>query len=186
MRGTPKLGLIFFGFVLLALATVLFGIIATVAGLRLAFRSKSDRRRAWIAGATAPLALLCVVGLALPAIWAGDAATDWFRLFYNRSAYERIIADEQSSSDNRDHLTANGIEYRVDRGPPIRIAFHPDGFLDNWSGIVFDPTRRVASAQGWGKFAGDYAVDPDLKSLFGGDLVSCTHMKGDYFRCSFT
>jgi hypothetical protein len=59
------------------------------------------------------------------------------------------------------------------------------GFLDNWSGIVFDPTGAVMQADGWDA-AGKFRAPDAITKLFGGDIVSCSHILGDYYRCSFT
>lgn len=78
-----------------------------------------------------------------------------------------------------------GVGLNVDRGPPLRVAFNPEGMLDNWSGIVFDPTGEVMQADGFDA-SGRFRAPDRITKLFGGDLVSCRRLWGDYYDCSFT
>jgi hypothetical protein len=54
----------------------------------------------------------------------------------------------------------------------VKVAFPWDGLIDNWFGIVYDPSGSV------------FRVED--RSVFGGDLVACTHVAGPYYFCSFT
>lgn len=83
--------------------------------------------------------------------------------------------------------TARGTTYLVDPGPPRRIAFatHP-GVVDNWSGVVYDSTDAVASAQAPSWAEGGAAVSQDVRELFGGDIVTCRHIDNHFYRCGFT
>jgi hypothetical protein len=83
------------------------------------------------------------------------------------------------------HAEQGGIIYNVDLGPPVRVAFHPEGMLDNWSGIIFDPTGEVMQADGFDA-RGNFVAPERITKLFGGDLVGCRHLWRDYYRCSFT
>ena len=58
--------------------------------------------------------------------------------------------------------------------------------LDNWSGIIVDPTARVMEADGFDTATGEFAAPEEVTKLFDGDLVSCRHLWGDYYSCSFT
>ena len=59
--------------------------------------------------------------------------------------------------------------------------------IDNWEGIIYDPTGAVASATGWrGGVAGQYTAPPDIRVLFGGDLVACEPIEAAFYRCWFT
>lgn len=78
-----------------------------------------------------------------------------------------------------------GIAYAIDRGPPVRVAFHADGILDNWSAVVFDPTGEMLKADGWDA-RGKFRAPDRITRLFGGDLVACHRLWGDYLKCSFT
>jgi hypothetical protein len=60
----------------------------------------------------------------------------------------------------------------VDQGPPVRVAFVWGGILDNWQGIVYDPTGVVLTEKG--------------HLLFGGDLIHARHLWKDWYYCAFT
>lgn len=57
--------------------------------------------------------------------------------------------------------------------------------LNNWSAIVFDPTGKVTLADGFDE-DGNFSAPARITKLFGGDLVSCRSLWGDYYKCSFT
>ena len=80
------------------------------------------------------------------------------------------------------------VTYYVDDGPPVRIAFPKQGIIDNWAAIVYDPSDVVAQATGWNFDNGrqSFTAPPDVRSLFGGDLVSCWRLYRHYYSCSFT
>jgi hypothetical protein len=81
------------------------------------------------------------------------------------------------------------IDYYVENGSPLRVVFRqPGGILDNWQGVVYDPSGSVLRAR---EFKPDWSNwdDPSLaqiRSLFGGDLCKCVHVKGHFYRCWFT
>jgi hypothetical protein len=81
---------------------------------------------------------------------------------------------------------ADGLYARIDPGPPGRLLFVWGQFGDNGNGVVWDPTGIVATARGWGAKPGDYTADPVAQELFGGDLVSCSHLHGHYYHCGYT
>ena len=54
------------------------------------------------------------------------------------------------------------------------IIFSWGGFLDNWSGVVYDPSGTIETAP------------KDHKSAFGGDLISVRHLWGAWYYCGFT
>src|SRR5262245_23646376 len=76
----------------------------------------------------------------------------------------------------------------VELGPPLRVAFVEDGLLDNWHGIVYDPTGLVLRAN---LLKGDYSNrgDPRLNEvlqLFGGMMIRAVPLGGPWYRCYFT
>ena len=82
-----------------------------------------------------------------------------------------------------------GVTVVVDSGPPKRLAFlQPGGIIDNWEGIVHDPTGAVAQARGWRYDRGEqeFTSPPAVRGLFGGDIVRCEHVRGPWYRCWFT
>lgn len=109
------------------------------------------------------------------------------RLLLEHDRYEAIIAEVRANPTAEFPAAPNGLRYRVDPGPPVRIAFNPDGMGDNWTGIVFDPTGDVMLADGFdAATVGGFTAPDRVKKLFGGDMVSCTHLWGDFYRCGFT
>ena len=165
--------------VLLVGSAVLFG-----AGFRQA-RQSNDWATRSIAALSTPFLLTVTILASWGLYRAGYLFGELTRLSVNHSHYEAIIAKAQASKEAKWLGEDRGVKYSVDRGPPVRVAFDGEGFLDNWSGIVFDPTGEVMKAHGFdarGKF---FAPDRITK-LFGGDMVSCRHLWGNYYDCSFT
>ena len=107
-------------------------------------------------------------------------------LAINHHRYETIIAKARANPVDRSYESANGITYSVDVGPPVRVAFNPEGFLDNWSGVIYDPTGEVMQADGWDPASRKFRAPDRITKIFGGDLVACRHLWGDYYDCSFT
>ena len=183
------LGIILFVTVLPAVALLLLVCIVRygLRGIRLAKAMGPGARLRFVAW-LAPLSLLLPVAGALHLMWSGGFVGDWSRLMVNRAEYERIIAAVRANPGDPDQghrMSAKGITYVVDIGPPVRVAFNPEGLLDNWSGIVFDPTGDVMLADGFDE-NGVFAAPERITRLFGGDLVSCRRLSGDFYQCGFT
>jgi len=143
------------------------------------------RRIAVVLAAPALLGL-CLVA-AMPALATGMLAGTATRLFWNQRSYAAIIETERRRAGPEPFVqpSSRGIRYLVDRGPPLRVVFNPEGLLDKWSGIVFDPTHQVMLAEAFDS-RGQFRAPRHITELFGGDLVSCRPLWGDYFHCSFT
>jgi hypothetical protein len=126
----------------------------------------------------------------LPACRAGIHSGSWLRLMLNRPHYERIIAGlrggERPPPPGAALAREGGIAYEVDPGPPLRVAFDPDGLLEVWTAIVFDPSGAVALADGFDPATGRFAAPDRVTRLFGGDLVRCRRLARDYYLCTFT
>lgn len=121
---------------------------------------------------------------------AGDALE--FRLRFSRvepryaALVPELLRDTGAAPDYRHRA---GVTFVVDSGPPKRLAFlQPGSFLDNWEAIVYDPTGAVGSARGWRYDRGEqeFTAPPEVRRLFGGDMVVCDHVRGPWFRCWFT
>ena len=151
------------------------------------FARKSDHRRTRIAAILAPTctATACAL-LALPALWSGSLLGDFARLSINSDQYEAIIAKAQANPEEAWYEEHDGVTYSVDVGPPVRVAFNPNGFLDNWSAIVYDPSGEMQLADGFDAKTGKFVAPDRITKLFGGDLVRCRSLWGDYYACSFT
>jgi hypothetical protein len=179
----------FFGMLLVAglclawLYIFIFGVIA-------AWKQRHEGAKA-LFPAAAPLAALAAgIALALPVMWAVAWSLDWGSFLASRSSYEdvaRLAATGQFDASSMAWQAHLGTDFLLDTGPPRRLAFPgPGGFLDNWSGVVFDPTGAVMEADGFDPVTGKFAASDEVTKLFGGDLVSCRHMLGDFYHCSFT
>jgi hypothetical protein len=79
--------------------------------------------------------------------------------------------------------------YIVEKGTPIRVAFPwPGGMLDNWCGVIYDPSGLLRKAGRFQRGLSHFS-DPALqeaRALFGGDLWSCEPLGGDWYFCCFT
>jgi hypothetical protein len=101
----------------------------------------------------------------------------------DRPAYDRVVSGLERGTITREQAgPAQDPPFRVDAGEPLRVAFPTfEGMVDNWAGVVYDPTHSVRQAKGFGS-----AVPGRVRELFGGDVVSCWHLAGAYYMCSFT
>jgi hypothetical protein len=96
--------------------------------------------------------------------------------------YEHLLAEAQDSG-----AVPNGEGY-IDSGQPARYAFFwVRGVVDNWVGVVYDPTgvvMNVNQASGW-----DDLRDPrwaEAVNLFGGTLYKTERLEGHWYLCWFT
>jgi hypothetical protein len=165
------------------------GVLFVIRGISAARRSVAPRDRT-INVLAAPVLMVITFLLAWPSLGAGSFSGTWTRLMVNRSHYETIITKvkrgHRAPSTTSSFEEDGGVEYVVDAGPPVRVAFNPEGMLDNWSGIIFDPTGEVMMAKGFDPATGKFAAPERVTKLFGGDLVSCRHLWARYYDCSFT
>lgn len=187
--GAFEAGLGFFLFVIgipLAFLVLVAGAVACfVHGVRSAKETPELRERVAIV-LLSPALLAATVLLALPLLWFGNHVGDFARLTINRDHYEAIIAEARIARKEAWFEEHDGVTYSVVLGPPVRVAFNPAGMLDNWSGIIFDPTGDVMLADGLDPKTGKFIAPERVTKLFGGDLVGCRHLWGDYYSCSFT
>jgi hypothetical protein len=143
-------------------------------------------RERWLLFAATPVLLIITVGLSSPSFVAGAHLGTLSRLMLNWGHYQAIIAKARLDQTAAWYQEDRGVIYCVDVGPPIRVAFNPGGFLDNWSAIVYDPTGDVRLADGWDPATGAFKAPRRVTKLFNGDLVSCSRLLGDFYRCWFT
>lgn len=136
--------------------------------------------------AAAPMLLAVTICLSWPSLALGSYTGTMSRLLLNRGHYEAIIAKVRSDPKPAWFQEDGGVTYSVDLGPPIRVAFNPAGMLDNWSGIIYDPTGDVMLADGFDPKTGKFAAPDRVTKLFNGDLVSCRRLWSHYYDCSFT
>ena len=181
-RWSTGLGCIVFLFVapFLVVFLAVFGVVHTVRGFGLALRAIRLRDRV-SAAAAAPVAIAAILLAAPSAVTTGFYLGSLSRLLVNRSDYDAIIANAECvPSTGTGFQEFRGIQYSVDRGPPLRIAFAPEGILDSWSGIIFDPSGELSRARRRG------GIPDEIRGIFGGDLIGCRPLWGDYYQCTFT
>ena len=133
-----------------------------------------------------PVLLVATILFAWPLLIVGEFAGNCAMLIIYQHHYENIIAREKGKPRTIAYANDDGVTYSVDPGPPVRVAFNPSGILDNWSGIIYDPTGDVMQANGFDPKTGKFVAPESITKLFGGDLVSCEHLWGAYYTCSFT
>ena len=177
------------GFVLFLLilpATALILLVGIGASLVQDVVSK-DRWQVRLKRGGVTLAVAClVVGSSWPVLALGASSGSLTRLAINVRTYRTIISELRAHPDQVERIERKfGVTLAVDRGPPLRVAFNPEGMLDNWSGIVFDPTGEMMQADGFDA-SGRFRAPERITRLFGGDLMSCRRLCGDYYDCSFT
>ncbi|MGB1026650.1 MAG: hypothetical protein ACPGYL_08850, partial [Rhodospirillaceae bacterium] len=105
----------------------------------------------------------------------------------NVGRYQAVLEDLSIGTPEAGDFThTNGVHYRVDLGPPVRVAFAPKGMLDNWTGIIHDPSGDVMMAMGLDFETGGVVGPEEIIALFGGDLVICQPLRDAFYLCSFT
>lgn len=176
---TPGLYFLFVMLLLPLFAVLCIVVLVTLIGLLRAWHKQRIGRRAWLG----PLSLLLAMALVVPTL----RGTEYVRDLVLFSVVQDWTTERLEQSPQPGAMDGPlGIEVIVEAGPPVRMAFVTDpGFLDNWSGIVFDPTGVVMQADGWDA-KGKFRAPPPVTQLFGGDIVACNHLSGDYYQCAFT
>ncbi|MEP3422738.1 MAG: hypothetical protein ABJN35_13450 [Erythrobacter sp.] len=178
-------GVLLFGIGLPILGIVVCGltILYFIRSLEVSRHSKSIPSRAGLL-ASAPAMCVALILLALPLFFVGNKIGTHTRLLTEQDQYEAIIADVYANPSEVSFAKADRITYSVDLGPPIRIAFNPDGYLGSWSGIVHDPSGEVMLAGAVDEKTGQSAAPERITNVFGGRLRGCNHLRGDYYDCS--
>lgn len=122
------------------------------------------RKRTRSVGASICLILASVLCWATPYGYLLGAS---FRLLRHEANYQREIAEIEAAGPR-----ALDDPY-VEPGPPVRVAFSWGGMLDNWVGVVHDPSHT--------------ATDLEQSRLwFGGTLRDAWPLWGDWYLCWFT
>lgn len=175
---------------LLWLAWVGLGLALAGLSVAEAVRSRPSRR---LRIATACLVVAALAGsrsFGPSLVRLGDRVR--FRREFDRNLplYRSIVAQlERRRGASPDEAVHPPLRYIVEPGPPLRVAFPlPGGILDNWEGVVYDPSDEISVA---------HEIRPDLSNWneprfvairlwFGGDLRYAEHVDGHFYRCWFT
>lgn len=94
----------------------------------------------------------------------------YVKFYLDRPAYDAAVL-EASQGHVPQCLTAKTCKYQS--GSNANLAFPWEGIVDNWIGVIHDPSGGVMDAE-------------SAKGIFGGDLLGCEHLDGPYYLCSFT
>jgi hypothetical protein len=186
----PILGLFLFLFGVVALP-VTFLLLGLRGGVRLAKAAAGGAVGRRIATMLiSPTLTVAALASTLPAVWTGIFLGNETLLIAYLQRYRGIIEKVQRepypTADSGAWQQYRGTTYVADYATPRRVAFEPSEFLDNWSGIVWDPTHEVMKADGFDTKTGRFHAPERITKLFGGDLVACRRLGGDWFDCSFT
>ena len=139
---------------------------------------------------------MIVSGGGVIAVWStcvnyGDQVRFQWRFDRLKGQYKSIIAEAKrlpAPASETCRLTAGSIKYIVSAGPPVRVVFPQEGgILDNWEGIVYDPSgllkRLVGTRPTFSQNEPDF---PEARMLFGGYIMVCKDLGEDFYFCSFT
>lgn len=138
-----------------------------------------------------PKMLLAVAGLVVAVAivgWltpVGKTFGAHCKLWREKERYQSVVARIAAGADDSNL----GYPVTVDSGPPLRIAFSWGGILDNWRGVVYDPSGEVMKANILDMTTWSNRDDPGYASvagLFGGTLIRAQHLEGDWYLCWFT
>jgi hypothetical protein len=125
-----------------------------------------------------PGILLICLAIGLGYWFEGDLARYGDRLHYrtHRTGYRVVVDSVAASSPHRAEWTDPSVgSFVVDTGPPVRVAFVRSSWLNDWEGIIFDPTDSLVS---WQEHAPHQSV-----RLFGRAVVGCSRREPLWFDC---
>jgi hypothetical protein len=139
-------------------------------------------RHQGVTGRAAAMAV-AIVGLFL----YGSHLARQVRFHVLKSGYQAIVQEAEGGLTEAQRIELRRSGFLVDNGTPVRVAFPWIGIADNWCGVVFDPTDELSRfCGGAGQHASGFLRDPDLRRLFGGDMVRCERLENGWYFCWFT
>ncbi len=121
---------------------------------------------------------------------AGSHVARLARFYILKPSYSKAIAQTEARLRDGERVLLGSSDTLVDiTGQRVRVAFiWPGGIVDNWYGVVFDPTDELAQVSD-GKGARDelgFIGDTRIKRWFGGDLIRCERIERQWYFCWFT
>mgnify|MGYP006089342815 CR=1 FL=1 len=114
------------------------------------------------------------------------------RFYRFKSAYSEIVENVKSETGPQkgNHL---GIDYRSEIDPVFRVIFPWAGIVDNWYGIIYDPSGKVLRCnESDPRFPGPGSKAPkdtelsQIRMVFGGLLYKAEHLGNHWYLCWFT
>lgn len=158
----------------LLLACIPLAAIATVVGIK--------KKIYPLLGVAILVVAVAMVGWLTP---VGETFGARFKFWRNMEHYQSVVDQISAGADK----SAIDNPITIDPGPPQRIAFSWGGLLDNWRGVVHDPSGEVMKANILDRTTWSNRDDTDYASvsgLFGGTLIKAQHLTGDWYLCWFT
>lgn len=126
------------------------------------------------------------VALFVPLADVGSWLTERLRFLHERPHYERLVAKANAHPPTGPYNTDAGLDYVVDSGPPVRVAFPwPGGIIDNWCGVVHDSSAEVLKVNELQVGSVAWRASA-VTGLFRGDMTSCHAIEPPYYLCCFT
>lgn len=125
---------------------------------------------------------IAIVGWFTP---AGKSFGAHWKFWREKANYESIVSQLAAGAD----ASAFDHPITVDPGPPQRVAISWGGILDNWVGVVHDPTGEVMKANILDTKTWSNRDNPEyagVAGLFGGTLIRARHLEGNWYLCWFT
>ena len=148
--------------------------------------------------------ILSLVGLLLVGVisYGTNFTTDLgdkLRFLRYEKKYVQII-EKIKTKKISSNGSVNGISYDTEVDPAMRVSFSWGGILDNWKGIIYDPTNELSKIAENNQIhinSGERKqLTPDeeryiketaeLKLLFGGVIYKVKKMGNNWYLCWFT
>jgi len=153
-----------------------FLVVATVATIAMLAAGTITRTGAVLLAA-ALLGLFCY----------GGSAARLARFCALKSGYEAIVNEAEQGLTDRGGISLGRSDFFIDENRPVRVAFPWTGIVDNWCGVVFDPTDELSRFCGdAGRDSHGFLKEPALRRLFGGDMIYCERLEKGWYFCWFT
>jgi hypothetical protein len=177
----------FNGFSGLALRFMLKGLCLIAGALLAAFWLIAIRKeRIWLS----PVIAISFIGFLVCAyLKTAERVGRYSKFYLHKRNYEIRVGEivhlgqSKATSDACNH----SFDYCIDPGPPVRVAYVWGGHLDNWHGVVYDPTGEVleATKSGIGLSSRNDPSPINVKKLFSSHLISAEHLTGFWYFCDF-
>ncbi|MED6299366.1 MAG: hypothetical protein VX860_04680 [Verrucomicrobiota bacterium] len=114
------------------------------------------------------------------------------RFYRLKPAYSEII-EKLNSGKITGKGTHLGIRYKSETDPVFRVSFSWAGIMDNWYGIIYDPSGKIMRCnESDPRFPGQGTEVPEDKELsqirmvFGGVLYKAEKLSDHWYLCWFT
>jgi hypothetical protein len=170
---------------LLAIDAVIIGLaVISIFQLIITIRRKRSRCAGIVLGV-----LLAIGGISYGTDMIKDLGLK-LRFYRLKPEYSEIVAKVKSETipQQGNH---NGIPYNSENDPVFRISFAWAGIIDNWYGIIYDPSGKIIRCnESDPRFTGQAPEDDDelgqIRMVFGGLLYKAEPLGNHWHLCWFT